>query len=191
MILQSPFTQYIPSNVSHAGANFDADFIFKVGLPPRRLEELLQNVTISMITLGYSNTTVDAQVVEWINKSSFDGKLTLIIAYLVPLALSLIFIAMGFVALVQNGVSADGGAFLQILCTTTGADLKMNRLAARCCVGGSANVSKELKELRVRFGKLCGEKDGPVRRVVAFGTAAETIPLTKGALYGNVSFAEQ
>lgn len=110
----------------------------------------------------------------WENAYSFANKHSLIWAYGVSLVLSAGFIVLGIVALGRNGVPAESGGLMQLLCTTTGDNLAINKEAAKCSMGGSSNFSNELKELRVRYGyiKSTAEDEGKPRAV--FGTEEET-----------------
>jgi hypothetical protein len=74
-------------------------------------------------------------------------------AYALALVLAMGFIARSPWALLEYGISAGGG-FLQVLCTMTGAELSINRLAKRACLAGSNNIPGELKALEVRFGQV-------------------------------------
>lgn len=164
MILQSPLT---------SSGRTD----FAVGLTPSTMEELLTNVTISTLTMR--NTTAPAEVSQTIffNTYSFAGWRVMAISYGLPVGLSMVFVALGLVALFRNGEAAESGGLLQLLCTTTGEELRINRLARRCAAGTGAGYDKEaaeeLKALRVRFGALGG--DAKVR--MGFGTEEELTPL--------------
>lgn len=143
------------------------------------MEELLRNVTIS--TMSLRNTTMQTEVQQTIfyNTYHFEGWQVMLLAYGISLGLSLVFIAIGVVALFRNGEAAEVGGFLQLLRSTTGDDLKINRLAKQCTesddVGCDKQALKELKDLRVRFGGLA--RPGTKPRM-AFGTEDELVPLT-------------
>jgi len=82
-------------------------------------------------------------------------------------------------------------SFLQIAISTTGSTTLEKALVASC-LGGDDNVTKELRELRVRFGELkAGVWDGGeagngnrVIRKAGFGIEGEVTPLVRGGLYG-------
>ncbi|KAF9630328.1 hypothetical protein BFW01_g890 [Lasiodiplodia theobromae] len=143
-------------------------------LTPALYEKMLRNVTMSMLSRPNTNTTVEVTMSPWENAYSFASRQSLIWPYGVSLVMSAGFIALGIVALGQNGVPADSGGFMQLLCTTTGDNLAINKEAAKCSMGGSPNFSNELKELRVRFGyiKATAEDEGKPR--AGFGTEEET-----------------
>ncbi|KAF4546190.1 uncharacterized protein LTHEOB_4187 [Lasiodiplodia theobromae] len=141
-------------------------------LTPALYEKMLRNVTMSMLSRPNTNTTVEVTMSPWENAYSFASKRSLIWPYGVSLILSAGFIAFGLVALGQNGVSAESGGFMQLLCTTTGDNLEINKEAAKCSMGGSSNFSNELKELRVRFGHIKATAEGKLR--AGFGTEEET-----------------
>lgn len=143
-------------------------------LTPSLYEEMLWNVTISMLTRPNTNTTVEVTMSPWENAYSFANKQSLIWAYGVSLVVSAGFIALGIVALGRNGVPAESGGFMQLLCTTTGDNLAINREAATCSMGGSSNFSNELKELRVRYGYIKATAGGEGKPRAGFGTREET-----------------
>ncbi|VUC38019.1 unnamed protein product [Clonostachys rosea] len=161
LILQSPQTT---ENGTHFATNFAAHIV----------EELLHNVTISM--LSYRNTTILANATQTLyeNIYYFQGRRILLLSYSLPMGLALIFVCIGLSALSQNGNSANVGGFLQLLCTTTGDCLAVNRLASRCTNGGKDidNEIDELKKLKVRFGPLLSSEDG-INPRMGFGTEEE------------------
>jgi hypothetical protein len=164
MVLQSPLT-----------SSGKTDFL--VGLTPSTMEELLANVTISTLTMRNTTTQADVSQTIFFNTYSFAGWRVMAISYGLPVGLSLVFISLGMAALFRNGEAAESGGLLQLLCTTTGEELRINKLARRCAAGTGAGYDKraaeELKTLRVRFGALGG--DTKVR--MGFGTEEELMPL--------------
>ncbi|KKY27824.1 hypothetical protein UCDDS831_g00688 [Diplodia seriata] len=145
LIAQTPW-------VSTTKAWFGTTYDFSQ-LSPRLYEEMLRNVTISM--LARPNTNITANVTR-------TG-----------------FIVFGIVALVQNGIPAESGGFMQVLCTTTGDNLVINREASACSMGGAPSFSNDLKELKVRFGYVKGTEGDEWGPRAVFGTEDETVPLGK------------
>ena len=112
-----------------------------------------------MVAYGLSSTETNATVRTTFNVFSLSRPLNIFLPYFLSLGLAILFIAIGIIALLRNGVSATEGGFIQLLSTTTGS-AALNKAAAGSCLGGSENVSEELKELRIRFGELIeGERE--------------------------------
>jgi hypothetical protein len=175
-------------------------------ITPAVLEDLMKNVTISILNhavdpcicpsspndvSGDVNTSLfckphqctAARVEDTGYEQSYVFKepARLIVAYGVALGVCLIFIALGFVAMLHIGVSATSGGFFQVLCTTA-ASGAVNRLAQKACLGGEQSLPKELQELEGIFGEM---RRGPGEpRLAAFGTAKETVRLVKGDRIG-------
>lgn len=82
-------------------------------------------------------------------------------------------------ALVENGVAASSGGFLQLLCTTKGSAV-LDEMVREASLGGDENVSEELKGLVVRYGELRDRKG--IR--AGFGVGSEARDLVKGRNYG-------
>ena len=149
--------------------------VVQCDISPARMEELLQNVTISILSVSPSNVSTTILETNVANFYTFYRPINLLLPYSFSLAAALFFIFQGLLALKSNGVSASGG-FLQIL-TTTRASETLNCVAEKSSLGGRENVTRELKEMQVLYGEL-PLKDGStgVQRF-GFGTPGEVIPL--------------
>jgi hypothetical protein len=123
------------------------------------LNEALANLTISALSLNYWYDTVNGTSTRHINLYRFTHKINFFFPYGLPILFAIPIIALGMMALHHNGVSAIDGGFLQLLVTTTGRT-ELERHATKACLGGYENISKELKELEVRFGELLTDGDG-------------------------------
>lgn len=165
LVVQTP---WVPTTKAWLGTTYDF-----TQLTPSLYEEMLRNVTISMLARPNTNTTASVTKSPWENAYKFARKESLIWAYGVSLVVSAGFIIFGIVALFQNGVPAESGGFLQVLCTTTGDNLAINREAAACSMGGSSNFSNELKELRVRYGYIKATEGDESKPRAGFGTREE------------------
>ncbi|CAN9375590.1 unnamed protein product [Alternaria alternata] len=124
---------------------------------PDMANELLINTTISALSLNQRFDMVNGTETRGFNAYRFENKLTLILPYVLSLALAVPILVLGFVALyVQNhGVSAISGGFLQLLMTTTGrTSLEAVVTKGSGTLGGYENVSEELRGMGVRFGEL-------------------------------------
>jgi hypothetical protein len=151
-----------------------------------RVEELLQNITLSMLTISHATVHTTVLQSQTVNYYAFDRRLNLILPYFLSLAVTLVFVVLGMLALFRNGVSASSGGFLQILCTTRGNET-LDNATIGASLGGRENVSRELREMKVAFGELPtkeGAGGGAIRRA-GFGHPHEITPLIKKELYGG------
>ncbi|RAL13948.1 uncharacterized protein BO97DRAFT_387983 [Aspergillus homomorphus CBS 101889] len=147
-------------------------------LTPASLQSMLQNITLSLLTLNQTTTTTTVTKTITVNVYRFPHPARLITPYFVALAMALTFLGWGGHALVRNGISASTTGLFQTLCTTRGSE-RLDDLAMRGCLGGRENVPDELRELKVMFGEM-RTKDGS--RVAGLGAAEEVMPLIKGGL---------
>lgn len=153
------------------------------------LNKLLANFTLSIIPyLGLWNDTVNITRHISQNVYSFSQPINLLIPYSLSLVLAFPCILLGTFALVQNGIPANDGGFIQILSTTTGSPA-LQIAAAGNCLAGDGRPSEHLRNLKVRYGELVGLRTrvgGTVVRRAGFGTEGEVLPLKKGEKYGVV-----
>lgn len=112
---------------------------------------------------------------------SFEYPVRLWAPYGAALGVSIIFIGLGFVALLKNGVSATTGGFLQILVTTRGSAV-VDQLARGSSIGGEENISEELMECKVMYGEMNDSKENGAL-IAGFGVPGEVVPLVKGRNY--------
>ena len=150
----------------------------RLELSPAVIEELMQNTTLSIFNDATNMTQTMVNTTSYENSYVFKEPERLIASYAALLATYLVFATLGLVALVQNGVAADSGVFLQVLCATANGNSILNKLAKQACLGGSVNHPRELLDLEVQFGQVKEDKD-----LAAFGTAAEVTELKKGGSY--------
>jgi hypothetical protein len=131
--------------------NYDPKFDSKMAA------ELLVNTTISALSMNERYDIVNGTITRNFNIYRFKHKLVFFLPYSLTLGLAIPIIILGLIALYiqNNGVSASSGGFVQLLMTTTGhtaIDLVIAKGSAT--LGGYENVSKELRNLEVRFGEL-------------------------------------
>lgn len=181
----SPIEPPTLNNLSIPGQNVPTK-INTYTASPELLNQALLNITLSIIADYKLWNTARTEVTQWkiINVYSFSKPLNLIIPYFVTLLVTIPILAIGMLTLLQNGVSAVDGGFIQLITTSTGSEA-LEKLAGGACLGGDESVPKELKDLKIRFGELVGVEKGWAMRRAGFGTEEETVPLTKGALYGR------
>jgi hypothetical protein len=115
------------------------------------LNELLTNVTFSLMSLDLWNDTIVVN--------------------------GLLIVALGLLSLWQNGVPATEG-FMQVMMATRG-HTEMERLVLEQELRDSDKATRELKELRIRYGELVTEDAVEGRKMQGFGTAGETVSLRK------------
>jgi hypothetical protein len=83
--------------------------------------ELLENTTISALSMNERFDTVNGTESRSFNIYHFQNKLVFFLPYGLSLGLAIPVIVLGLIALyVQNGVSAISGGFIQLLITTIG-----------------------------------------------------------------------
>jgi hypothetical protein len=141
--LLTPFTIRAGQRALKSGFTFNQEI----------LNEALANVTISALALNDRHDLVPGTETRMFNVYHFQHKLVFFLPYTLLLVLTIPILILGLVALQQNGVSAISGGFLQILMTTTGRTT-LEAVAAKSSLGGQENVSKELRDMEVRFGEL-------------------------------------
>ena len=159
----------------------DTHYLFidvRLKLSPAVIEELMQNTTLSIFNDATNMTQTMVNTTSYENAYVFKEPERLIASYAALLATYLVFATLGLVAFVQNGVAADSGVFLQVLCATTNGNSILNKLAKQACLGGSVNHPQELLDIEVQFGQVKEDKE-----LAAFGTAAEVTELKKGGSY--------
>ena len=148
------------------------------------IKDLLYNVTVSVISLGYWNTSTIVTRADWVNTYSFSGfrRYSLILPYALSLLLSLAFVVIGLLSLFENSVAASNG-FLQIIQTSRGS-AALDHAARGSSLGGPENVPSNLENLELMFGELKRPAggEGPFRRA-GWGTRSEVGPLVKGESY--------
>lgn len=136
------------------------------------LNQLLGNFTLSLITLmGLWNETVNVTRSVSENVYVFSQPLNLILPYSISLLLVLPCLLIGSFALINNGVPAADGSFIQILSTTTGSP-NLQRAAASNCLANPECPSEQLRKLKVRYGELADlqvQVGGTVVRRAGFG----------------------
>jgi hypothetical protein len=108
--------------------------------------------------------------------------------YATVIAVTLIFVAIGLITLLENGIASDTG-FSRIMVTTRNPTL--DSLSVGACLGGDP-FPAELKKTKLRFGVLDpGPMDNPCSGVegaghCAFGTEAQTSMIIKGSRYAGL-----
>ncbi|RAL00769.1 uncharacterized protein BO80DRAFT_425198 [Aspergillus ibericus CBS 121593] len=147
-------------------------------ITPISIQSLLQNITLSLLTLNQSTTQTTITNTITMNVYTFNRPARLITPYFVCLGVGLAFILFGGHALVSNGISASMTGLFQTLCTTR-ASTRLDDLAAKGCLGGRENVPEDLRNLKVMFGEIRG-RDGV--RMAGLGEVEEVVPLKRGAI---------
>jgi hypothetical protein len=141
------------------------------------LNNYLANVTISALTLNTWKENMSVNATEFRNTYRFSEPLNLILPYSLSLAITLFFVGIRTWSLLQNGVSAADGGFLQIMKSTTDRT-EMEDLVVKDNAESSF-ASKRLLELKIRYGEL-NDAEGVGTGRAAFGMEGETRPLWNG-----------
>ncbi|KUJ17687.1 uncharacterized protein LY89DRAFT_781839 [Mollisia scopiformis] len=172
-------TQTVILNTPMASFTYDASGVDTVSitLDADILQSYLENTMISMLTLSNQDVWTEVTTGEYVNRYSFKYPAKLIIPYATILVGSVVFIILGVLALVRNGVSASSGGFTQLLCTTKGSQI-LDDMTVNASLGGDA-IPDELKNLVVKYGVL---RNGAVVRT-GFGVPNEVQDLMSGKNY--------
>jgi len=140
------------------------------------LNELLTNITFSLVSMQLFTDNITVNATEYLNTYDFSRPINLVLPYALCLGAGALIVALGLWAMWQNGVPATEG-FVQVMMATRGRT-EMEKLVLEQGLVYPDVASRELKELKVRYGELVGEDDGG-ERVWGFGTAEETVGLRK------------
>lgn len=157
----------------------------KFRIKPDSIQNFLQDLVVSTIALsgGRDDDALwtnqgDVEALKGDNVYVFNERLQFFVPYGACLLVTAGIYVLGLWSLRQNEVSA-GSSFLQFA-TTTGASRTLHQVAEPCSVGGAENVSRELRDLRLRFGTLRstqheGDTESEHSRllVAGFGTESE------------------
>jgi hypothetical protein len=134
------------------------------------------------VSLGIWKQPTLVTFTEYRNTYHFSRPMNLILPYSLCLGIGLIIIILGLWSLYQNEIPAADGSFLQIVMATKGGT-KLEELVIKQGLVGSTEVSKELKDLKVRFGELVSDAHEGAGKRYGFGTVEETVPLRKRKIY--------
>jgi hypothetical protein len=168
-------------NTSQTGLepeNTDPDsFNSKLNVSEAGLNELLTNITFSLMSLDLFNNNITVNATEYLNTYEFSRPINLVLPYALCLAFGLLIVALGLLSLWQNGVPATEG-FMQIMMATRGRT-EMERLVLEQEMSDSSKATEVLRELKIRYGELVTEDAVEGRKMQGFGTAGETVSLRK------------
>ena len=115
-----------------------------------RTEELLQNITISMLSVSPSNVSTTILGSNTANFYTLYRPINLLLPYSLSLAAAIFFIVLGLLALKSNGISASSWGSLQIL-TTARASETLNHVAEKSSLGGRENTATHLRVFHIVF----------------------------------------
>jgi hypothetical protein len=132
------------------------DLYSELNITEASLNELLTNVTLSTMSLGIWKQPTLVTTTEYRNTYHFSRPMNLILPYSLCLGIGIIIIILGLWSLYQNEIPAADGSFLQIVMAIKGGT-KLEELVIKQGLVGSTEASKELKELKVRFGELVSD----------------------------------
>ncbi|KAF6831402.1 hypothetical protein CMUS01_07361 [Colletotrichum musicola] len=123
----------------------------RVHLTPETLQSYLQDVVLSVTTLDPGLPSLEvAQGVTGANMYLSTEPSQFYVPYIACLVVTVLINVSGYRALHLNGASA-GNSFLQFVATTSTSD-NLHQLGQECSVGGIENTSKDLRNVRLRFG---------------------------------------
>jgi hypothetical protein len=141
------------------------------------LNELLTNITISLMTLDLWTDDVNVTTTAYRNTYNFSLKINIILPYALCLAFGLLIVGLGLGSLWHNGVPASDG-FMQVMMATRGRT-EMERLVLKQNSVGLEKASQELKDLKVRYGELVTVDATKEDKIWGFGTVEETVSIRK------------
>jgi hypothetical protein len=143
------------------------------------LNDVLTNIILSAISLGTWWDMVPVTTTRYQSTYSLANPLNLILPYSICLVAAILFALIAIWSLWRNGMPAADGGFLQIMMATRG-NTEMERLVLKERLAAIDNMSKELRNLKIRYGELVGEDVlGVEGRRLGFGTVEETASLRK------------
>lgn len=139
----------------------ETDEILILNISPELVQQAFENVTVSMPMFGIEGWSKEVNLTTnvWANVYHFTP-LWLIAPYAAIIGLSFIFCLVGLFGLFRNGVSAKGSSFLQIVTTTSAGTTLLREKAAECFEGGGKSYSKELLDLRLKYGEFVAQAKG-------------------------------
>ncbi|KAH7412328.1 hypothetical protein DE146DRAFT_642829 [Phaeosphaeria sp. MPI-PUGE-AT-0046c] len=145
------------------------------------LNQLLANISISMLTQNIFSDTVNVDVENFRNVYHFEQKVGFCVPYALCLAIAAMYSVIALFTLRKNGLPAADGGFLQIMMTTRG-NTEMERLVVKHGPRSVDEIKGELAALRVRLEDVEFEDNGDagdegggrkVRRRMEFRTEGE------------------
>jgi hypothetical protein len=137
------------------------------------LNALLFNITASALSLGIWKDTVPVTTTQYRSTYIFSHRRNLVLPHSICLGVALVFAAIAVLSLHRNGTSAADVGFLQVMLATRG-DTELERPVLREGVVAVDDVSKDLGNLKVRYGELVGQ-----RNRMGFGTVDENVARRK------------
>jgi hypothetical protein len=152
---------------------YEYDVIKDLNPSEELINELLYNITISALSLGGGKDKILVTTTVYRNTYQFSHRKNLVLPYSICLGVAVIFALIAMWSLRQNGIPAADGGFLQIMMATRG-DTEMERLVLKEGLMAADDVSNDLKQLTVRYGRFIGHEER-----MGFGTLDETLGLKK------------
>lgn len=143
---------------------------------------MVANVTIAAMLAYYPlevwNQTVVANITTSRNIYSFSRPLNLILPYALSLVASLPFLAVGYISLRRNGVSAQSDSFVQLLVAMT-RSRGLDDMVRPCSRRKDEVAVRELKKTKIVFGEIAESKGNGVGRRMGFGLKHEIMRVNK------------
>ncbi|KAK1761515.1 hypothetical protein QBC47DRAFT_370314 [Echria macrotheca] len=148
------------------------------GTLARAVEDLSRNFTMSTLAYpfwddGNATTTVEMKTTFPQNRYTYQWR-TLVITYSVGFAVTALCLALGLLAMKENGVTSST-AFSTVMLTTRNPDLDV--LASGRWLG-SKPLSNDIAKVKMRFGWLA-DADGESPGHVGFGLDGTVVPIEK------------
>jgi len=130
---------------------------FHLLITEKSLNDLLFNITISMLSLDIWNESIPVTSTNFRNTYVFSSQLSFFLPYGLRLGFASVYAIIGIRALIINGVPAVDGGFLQIMMATRGRT-EMEDIIVAKMANGPSGLSEETLNIKVRFGELFREE---------------------------------
>ncbi|KAH8629564.1 hypothetical protein IG631_16821 [Alternaria alternata] len=140
------------------------------------LNEFLANMSFSLLNLDTRRVPLPVKIMEHRSTYHFSRPMNLIIPYALSLDFALVFIGIGILSLMANGVPAMDGGFLQVATATTSRTEMDKLIESDNGEDDKDGVRRQLLGMKIRYGELVDDGGVSAGRA-GFGTPAETKPL--------------
>lgn len=167
MIMDTPFFKTTDPTPLESGHTYQLD------ITPTYIEQLLQYVTISLVTLGLDKKLTSVENRFFVNAYDFGSKEYIYGPYMTTLGIATIILVIGTLALWRNGVPAED-SFLNIVCATRVSET-MDTYAKGAANGGVMSIPQELKDMNLAFGETLEKTERAVGegKLAGFGAPGE------------------
>lgn len=133
---------------THPYINIDND----LNIPEASLNELLTNISISILTLNMWSDITNFKIKVYRNTYHFSRPLNLVLPCVLCLGFGLVILVFGLFAMHENGMPVADGGFIQVMMATRGST-EVEPLVRKQGLVSTSAISKEPKNLKIRHGE--------------------------------------